>query len=297
MHYSDEFIVFFFTLIKYFKSRISKNTFSTVKNPVQPYNSRVVDKYRTLTCIIPTRDRIDLLKPCVDSIFDQNGEIAPELIVIDNDSREEVTKNYFDDLRTRGVKIIESPGHFDYAKMINLAVLLSSNENIVLCNNDIVLRSKNVLSELTKYLTSRDVGVVGSLLLNPNGTIQHFGLAMGAGGIASNIYDGHEVSSIGEYLRNDSVHQVPAVTFALAAFRKQTFETLGGLDTRLKVGLNDVDFCVRTKQLGLKILLVTDVDVLHWGSASRGSSLKPTRFFRAASEVLYFLKKYGQTRN
>lgn len=247
-----------------------------------------------IAVIIPTRDKYNLLRACVDSVLTGTDYSNYELLIINNDSRDAQTLVYLKQLEDSNIKILDYPKPFNYSKICNFAAENTDAEFLCFLNNDTEVLTPQWLSCLIDHATKPDVAVVGAQLLYPNGLIQHAGIALGHTGAAGHVFMGvapkHEN---GEDVLNDCF-EVSAVTFACALVSKKTFLLLKGLDTRYRVGLNDVDFCIRSKNLGLKNIICKCATLTHHESMSRKSIKSFSGSVTAAKEVLRFIKTHGE---
>jgi len=231
-----------------------------------------------VSIIIPTRDRKDLLERCVDSLDRLTTYRKREIIILDNDSREAATKAYFSVLSKRSdVRIVPAPGPFNYSRLINRGATLARGEILATLNNDIEVINPDWLQEMVSQALRPGVGVVGCLLLYPDGSIQHAGVIVGLGGVAGRIFGGAPAEDVGYAGRIRVAQDLSAVTGACQVMRRAVFERLGGLDETLAVAYNDVDFCLRARKAGLRVIYTPSARLLHHHSASRGSDKTPER--------------------
>lgn len=248
---------------------------------------------KRVSFIIPTRDAVDLLKSCIDSLVAIAAGYEFEIIIVDNQSKNIETKTYLTEIcRSLPVQVMKYEKGFNYAEMMNLAASQAKSNVLIFTNNDIVFSDKNYLENVFDHLKAANAGVVGCVLNNPDGTIQSYGVALGYRGVAGHLYGGHDRASLPTELTEAGCIEVSAASFALAAVRKSHFLNLGGLDKNYKVGLNDIDFCLRSRNSGFSVVICADSYANHVGSASRGSSFQPRRIIRASIEVLRFMRQY-----
>lgn len=248
-----------------------------------------------VSIIIPTRDRIDLLKPCIESILSKTTFPSFEILVIDNDSQDPLSVDYFLKLRDQGIQVLPYPLGFNFSAICNFGAKHSTGNYLCFLNNDTEVIAGDWLTSLTAHARDPRVGVVGSQLFYPDGTLQHLGVAFGLGGLASHVFSGFEPESPEV---NGLIHEcfeVSAVTFAAAMVSKVNFDQLGGLDESYKVGLNDIDFCLRSSQAGLLNLVCSGSVLTHHESKSRKSMWSIQGAARATLEVVRFLSKHEKS--
>lgn len=232
-----------------------------------------------VSVMIPTRDRLDLLKPCLDSILAHRpaNRCALELIVIDHESREPGTRAYLDPLAAAGdLSILPFKGAFNWALMNNLAADKATGDVLIFLNNDTVVLSPDWLDELASQALRPEVGVVGCRLLYGDGTIQHAGFVSRGHAPDFLIHDGVGVpGSDGGYLgRHALLHASPVVTGACMAIRAPLFRSLGGFDAaNLPLEGNDADLCFRARAEGLSVIYDPYATLYHLESKTRGFSV------------------------
>lgn len=248
----------------------------------------------TVSLIIPTRDRADLLKRCIDTIRRFTAWPKLELIVIDNGSAEAATHAYFDEIAAQGVRVLPMPGPFNYADLNNRAVALASGEIVGLINNDIEALHDGWLDEIVAQLLRPGVGAVGAKLLWPNGMVQHGGVLLGVGNVAGHFGNLLADADWGDHGRNQLVQRVSGCTAACLFLRKQDFLELGGMDVHaFPVAFNDVDLCLKVRASGKAIVWTPHATLLHAESASRGHEDTPQKKARAQREVAELRRKWG----
>jgi GT2 family glycosyltransferase len=234
-------------------------------------------KHIPVTIIIPTRDKIDLLRSCVESIEQKTTHISYEILIIDNESRDPETLNYFAQ-SCHQVISFENSGVFNFAAMMNLGVEQTQTEYFVLLNNDTLVINSEWLDELIGYGELPGVGAVGAKLLYPDGRIQHAGVILGTHGLTGHAFqprrdadDQLEYQAYAHVARN-----YLAVTAACMLSRKTVFTEVGGFNDRdLKVAWNDVDYCLRLREKGYRVVFNPYATLYHLESQSRGDDKNP----------------------
>ena len=243
----------------------------------------------TVSIIIPTRDKVELLRACVESVIEITIYKNYEIVVVDNQSVDPETLQYFDDLISRGVRILKYPQEFNYSAICNMAAANSTAKYLCFLNNDTEIIESDWLGNLVDHAANAEVGVAGSLLLYPNSTIQHAGIALGYTGIAGHPYSGETQTTA----HLQGCFSVSGATFACVVIAANKFNKVGGLDELLPVGLNDVDFCLSATKAGLQNLVCTRSVMTHAESKSRKSMKSIGGAFRAVRDVLYLSNKHS----
>jgi len=280
-------------ILRYFKSKVNRQQLKLTQEVTFSEQHLALDAAPIVSILIPTRDRIDLLRDCIDSIVERTTYRNYEIIVVDNDSREEKTVRYLSEIRARGITVIRYPFKFNYSKICNLAASKSRGEYLCFLNNDTEVTSPDWLQSMLEHASRDEVGVVGSKLLYPDGRIQHVGVVLGYDGVAGHAHSGLAENTSLELLGYRSCFQVSAVTFACAMVKRVNFESMGGLDESFRVGLNDIDYCLRSAQNGLINVICSKSILVHKESQSRHSAKSWRGAGLAIVEVIRFIRRHG----
>ena len=247
-----------------------------------------------VSIIIPTRDQASALKKCVHSIFEKTDYPAYELIVLDNESYDSEALEFLAELKKRdGVRVERIDDAFNYSRLNNRGVELSRGSFVALLNNDVEVLHADWLTEMVSRAMQPKVAMVGARLLYPNGTIQHGGVILGAGGIAGHAHAGLRRGEPGYFARAHLAQDVSAVTTACALVKRDVYLQVGGFDENLAVTFNDVDFCLRLREAGYRILWTPYAELIHHESASRGFDDSAPKQVRFLAEVDYMKSKWG----
>ena len=247
-----------------------------------------------VSIIIPSRDQSALLEKCIASILHKSDYANFEIIILENESVEEQTRELYRRLRQeRHIRVIEAAGEFNFSRLINLGASHARGSIFLLLNNDVEIMNSDCFVELVSQVSRPEVGIVGARLWYPNGTLQHGGVILGAGGVASHI-DSIRREDPGYFARQHLTQDFCAVTAACLMVRREVFEKLSGFDeSQLPVTFNDVDFCLRARELGWRIIYTPYAELTHHESVSRGvenTTEKQRRFFK---ESEFLLKRWG----
>ena len=250
---------------------------------------------KEVTIVIPTKDRVDLLKRCISSLYKTCDKRFVKILIMDDRSTDSATLNYFQELENNSAITcrIVSPkrgdGTFNYARLINEAVDYVDTPYILQLNNDVEAIEPGWLEDLMGWLSVDGVGVVGAKLLYPNNTIQHAGVVIGPhGGLADHQFHQLSEKDVGYLALEHAARNVSAVTGACMLTSAELFRKLNGFDEiNFAVEFNDVDFCLRAIESGKRVVYTPQATLIHLTSASRGKSFNP-------QEHINFVKKYKQ---
>lgn len=257
--------------------------------------STVAGRAPKVSLIVPTRDKVDLLRMCVESILACTSYPNYEIVVVDNQSSDPAALTYMAELgkRTR-IRVLRYDEPFNYSAINNFAVRQCDGEIVGLVNNDIETIHADWLDEMVSQVVRPEIGAVGAMLYYPNDTIQHAGVVLGVGGIAAHVYCGAPRGSGGQMSRALLAQAMSVVTAACLLIRREVFEQVGGLDERLKVAFNDVDFCLRVREAGYTNLWTPYAELYHHESASRGYEDTPEKKHRFEGEVQFMFERWGK---
>ncbi|MGI8740370.1 MAG: glycosyltransferase [Gammaproteobacteria bacterium] len=250
-----------------------------------------------VSLIIPTKDKVDLLQQCIDSILFKTTYSPLEVIIVDNGSVEPETHAYLTSVSVDSrVQVIDYGQAFNYSAINNFAMRQARGDIIGLINNDIVVINEDWLTELVSHAVRPEVGAVGAMLYYPDDTVQHAGVILGIGGVAGHSHKHVPRGHHGYFDRLTLVQSVSAVTGACLLMRREIIDECGGLDEEnLKIAFNDVDLCLRIRALGYRIIWTPHAELYHLESASRGTDTAPEKIERFAREVLWMKDHWGDT--
>jgi GT2 family glycosyltransferase len=260
-----------------------------------------------VSIVIPNKDETETLQKCLDSIARSSYQNY-EIIVVENNSCE-TTFDYYRSIAPKeeikdGVhsfsgtmeqgqrlRIIVWEEGFNYSKINNFGISFAEGEYILLLNNDIELIGTEVLTELLGTCQRPEVGIVGAKLYYPDNTVQHAGIVVGIGGnargIGQNMFGGLSRERSGYLHKASLAMDYSAVTAACLMVKKSVCREVGGLEERLTVAFNDVDFCLKVRQLGYLVVYQPQAECYHYESKSRGAEDSKEKTDRFQREIEY----------
>ena len=246
--------------------------------------------------IILTRDKPALLHNCIQSILDKTTYPCYSITIIDNGSIEKETFDLFTLLNNQPrISVIRDDSEFNYSKLNNQAVIRSGAEFVCLMNNDIEIITGDWLEEMVGHGLQKNVGAVGARLWYPNKTLQHGGIILGIKGVAGHAFKNIEQGQSGYYHRACLQQEFSAVTAACMLVHKHHYINVGGLDEiNLTIAFNDVDFCLKLREKGLRNLWTPYAEMYHHESASRGSENTKEKKSRIKKEIMFMKQKWAK---
>lgn len=239
--------------------------------------------------IIPTKDHVKDLQSAISSIFEMTDFPSFEIIVLDNNSTEQETLRYFEEVQQKytNVRVVTAHYQFNWSKLNNQGMHEAKGDVFVFLNNDVTVMRRDWLTRLVENAVRPDIGAVGGLLLYPDGTIQHAGVVIGMGGWADHVYKGMQPLHNGNpYISPMVSRNVSAVTGACMALSRATIEKIGEFDEEFIVCGSDVEICLRARKYGLRNLYDAQVRLKHYESKTRDANAIPEVDFRL-SEAMY----------
>lgn len=257
---------------------------------------RLPDPAPLVSVIIPTRDRVELLRRCVETLRAGTDYGALEIIVVDNGSTEPETLEFLRTAESKNaIRVLNDDGPFNYSRLNNRAAREARGEILLFLNNDTEIDERDWLREMVSHVVQPHVGAVGARLWFPDETLQHGGVVLGLGGVAGHAFPRIPRGHPGYFNRAMLQQNCSAVTGACMMVRRTVFEEVGGFDEEnLGVTFNDIDFCLRITERGYRIVWTPYASLVHHESASRGHQRAPdeqTEFLRSAA---YMHGTWGQ---
>lgn len=247
-----------------------------------------------VSIIIPNKDHIEDLETCVNSIFEKSEYRNFEFIIVENNSTEKETFEYYKQLEAAhaNVKVVYWKEDFNYSKINNFGASYANGEYLLLLNNDTQIKNGTCIGELLGYCMREDVGIVGARLYYDDMTIQHAGVVIGFGGIAGHAFIGMPGTANGYFSRIICAQDYSAVTAACMMTKKEIFMQVGGLTEELKVAFNDIDYCMKVRKQGKLVVYNPYAELFHYESKSRGLEDTPEKKKRFHDEVDLFNKRW-----
>jgi GT2 family glycosyltransferase len=221
-----------------------------------------------VSIVIPTRDREQFLRQCIDSI--ERTTLYPnyEIVVVDNGSVSTRMRECLNEVSKRW-QVLSYSAHFNFSAINNLGASKATGEHLLFLNDDTKVISPEWLTVMVEHILRPEIGVVGAKLLYPDGRIQHAGVVLGVRGMAGHAFKYNRNSEQGYQGLAHLVRNVSAVTAACMLVSRSVFERVKGFDVELPIEYNDVDLCLRIVQEGYRIVYVPDAVLYHYESVTR----------------------------
>jgi GT2 family glycosyltransferase/predicted O-methyltransferase YrrM len=243
-------------------------------------------RHSRVSIIIPTKERIELLRPCLDSLLQLTAYAHYEVILVDNGSRQAETLAYYAELRADPrVRILDHAGAFNYSAANNFGAAHASGGLLLFLNNDMEILHPDWLEELVRWAERPDIGVVGTKLLYPDGRIQHAGVIIGMEGHASHIFWGIREQYGGPFGSSDWYRDYLAVTGACMMMRQTLFDEVGRFDEEYTLAFSDIELCLRVIEAGYRNVYTPFARLRHHEGGSRGHHIPVDDMLRACDHM------------
>ena len=250
-----------------------------------------------ISIIIPNKDHAEDLRRCISSIIEKSTYDNYEIVVVENNSETKEIFSYYEELKNNpSIRVVTYEGEFNYSAINNLGVSCASGDYVLLLNNDTQVITVNWMEELLMYAQRQDVGAVGGKLYYGDKTIQHAVVVIGLGAhrTAGHTHYRQKRENLGYMGRLCYAQDVSAVTGACLMVKKALYEEAGGLDESFAVSLNDVDFCLKLREMGYLNVFTPFAELYHYESISRGLDTDGAKAARYNEESAKFREKWKQ---
>ncbi len=225
-----------------------------------------------VSILIPNKDHADDLDRALRSVYEKTDYAHFEVIVIENNSTQKETFAYYEAAQAahENLRVVRWDGPFNFSAINNFGRRHAKGEYLLLLNNDVEVQNGAWLREMLSLCCQPGVGIVGAKLLYPDGTVQHAGVVTGLGGFAGHSHKYARGDGSGYMFRLATVQDFSCVTAACLLCRAGVYDAVGGLDEGFAVAFNDVDFCLRVRKAGWRVVYTPYAQLTHYESKSRG---------------------------
>lgn len=259
------------------------------------YRSRLeIQGNPMISVIIPNKDHTEDLELCLSSMAKRTSYENYEVLIVENNSEEKETFAYYEKLHERypRVRVLTWEKEFNYSSINNFAAEQAKGEYLLFLNNDVEILTPDWMEEMLGICQQKEVSIVGAKLYYPDDTIQHAGVVLGLGGIAGHVMCRASREDAGYFGRMISVQEISAVTAACMLVDACDFRAVGGFDESFRVAFNDIDLCMKIRDIGRKIVFTPYAELYHYESKSRGLEDTPEKQYRFEKEITRFREKW-----
>lgn len=251
----------------------------------------LLDEDPLVSIVIPNYEHEDVLKTCIDSLYNVNTYKNFEIIIVENNSKKKSTFDYYEQVQFEheNVKVVTWEGtEFNFSAINNFGAKFAKGQYLLFLNNDTKVIAPEAIREMVGTCSRKNVGIVGAKLLYQDNTIQHAGVVIGFMGYARHIMNDIEGLKDPGYMMRAQVNcDYSAVTAACMMTKKSLFEELDGFDESFKVACNDIDYCLRVEERNCLVVFNSFAKFYHFESKSRGyeNSLEKVNRFNREVEI------------
>lgn len=247
-----------------------------------------------VSIIIPTRNRMDVLRRCLESVTTKSTYPHYEILVVDNGSDDPAALAYMNQIDDGRISVLRADGPFNFSALNNTAATQARGDVLCLLNNDTEVVTPAWLEEMVSVAIQPGVGAVGARLWYPGGGLQHGGVILGLGGVADHANHNLRRGNPGYFGRAVLRQEFSAVTAACLVVKRSLYLEHGGLDESLAVTCNDVDFCLRLHDAGCRNVWTPYAELIHHESLSRGTDDTPEKFARSTIEQAFMKRRWAK---
>ncbi len=287
--------------LKAVQDAIERRGYDAVVESIDEHSNVYLTRFKPtgtpkVSIIIPSKNTVEVLKKCLESIYNKTNYVNFEVIIIDNGSSDPAVfelYQYWETLEKERFQMFVLDIPFNYSRLNNFGASKATGELLLLLNNDVEIISENWLDEMVGQAIRPQIGAVGACLYYPDNTLQHGGVILGIGGVAGHSHKYFSSEHTGYFRRLKVVSNYTAVTAACLMIRKKIFIEVGGLEENLQVAFNDVDFCLKVWSAGYRNIWLPHVKLYHYESKSRGLEDTPEKQMRFKGEIEIMRRRWG----
>lgn len=253
-----------------------------------------LEKTPLISIIIPTKDNLETLETCIDSILTRSTYPNYEIVITDTGSQNAAVDQYYRSLvNDKRIKILSWDKPFNYSAVNNFSAEHANGDYFIFLNNDIEIQTAEWIESMLEFCQRSDVGAVGAKLFYPDFTVQHGGVILGVGGVAGHSHKSFPHHSDGYFGRLSVPTNLSAVTAACVMIPKKIFNDVGKFDEGYPLAFNDIDLCLRIRERGYLIVWTPYAELIHYESKTRGYEDTPEKQERFRKEIERFKTKWG----
>lgn len=244
-----------------------------------------------VSIVIPTKDKKDMLKQCLDSLEENTKEVNYEIVLVDNGSTEPGLPEMYQALNDK-YSVVKSSPEFNFSRLCNEGAKEAVGKYLLFLNNDTILTAgwlTALLSTFHDMNFGERVGCVGGKLLFPDGRIQHIGQILRYHDkVPTHIYYGRDSKEVKVKELSEKRRRVIGVTAACMLTTKSAFDEVQGFDENFVNGIEDVDLCFKMKEKGYTHYYTPGCVVYHIEHGTLQQDID-----RDTKNLQYFFQKWG----
>lgn len=215
---------------------------------------------------------VTLVENCVSSIVEHSSYPNYEIVVVVDHGTPATVLIALEKIAGDRLRLVPFEREFNFAEKINTGAVRATGEHLLFLNDDIEVSTADWLERMVMYSSIPEVGVVGGRLLLEDGRLQHAGVGW-EGGLPGHPFYGWAGDAPGYANSLKVARDLLAVTGACLMTRHDVFEEVGGLGTAWPINYNDVDYCLKVRAAGRRVVYDPDLVMHHFESSSRSSDV------------------------
>lgn len=257
----------------------------TVSGPGRYAVERPLPPERRVSIVIPTigstapvwgHPRVMVLDAVRSALARTQHDNLEIVAVVDEPTPPSVIKA-LEEIAGDKLRLVHFREKFNYSRKINLGVLASTGDRIIILNDDTEVRTDRWVEELLSPLEEPGVGMTGAKLFYSSNTVQHAGLALSRG-YYLHPFKGFDADDPGPFGALAVTREVSGVTGACVGLRREVFLEVGGLTELLPENFNDVDFSYKIRAAGYRILFTHRCELFHFETMTRTSKVEQREY-------------------
>jgi GT2 family glycosyltransferase len=218
-------------------------------------------------------EEVTLISHCVRSIVADSTYTNYEIVPVVDPTTDPDLLAELAEIAGERLRPVVFEGTFNFSAKVNTGAAHGRGEIVVLLNDDIEVDTPDWIERMVMYAGHPEIGAVGGRLRLQDGRLQHVGVRF-EHGLPGHPYYGFSRDFSG-YSNNVLVAQdCLAVTGACLASRSEAFEAVGGLTESFPLNYNDVDYCLKLRDQGLRTVYDPDLEMVHFESSSRSMAVE-----------------------
>ncbi|MFL5898121.1 MAG: glycosyltransferase [Solirubrobacterales bacterium] len=214
-------------------------------------------------------EQVVLVEHCLRSIVGTSTYRNYEIVCVTDGDLDPAVEDRLRGIAGERLRLVPFEGEFNFSAKINRGVVNANGERLLLLNDDMEVVAPDWIERMVMYLELEEIGAVGARLILEDGRLQHVGILFENGGYPGHIHHGFSPGFRG-YSNNVLVAQNHlAVTAACLMTTRAAFDEVGGFSTAFPNNYNDMDFCLKLRTTGRRVVYDPDTVLYHFESSSR----------------------------
>jgi hypothetical protein len=289
------------TIEDHLRRRGIKGTVAPAAGSFYRVNYALPDPAPPVSIVVPTTLRNGVTRQCLQSVLGKTRYDDFELLLVATEPDLAAGRAPFADILAdpRVRTLSYSASTFNYSRVNNLGAAQARGALLCFLNDDVEVIGPDWLAQLVARVNLDGVAAAGPMLYYPSDLIQHAGVLLGVGevagrdGVADHAFRNVERGQAGYFARAALEQDYSCLTAACLLVRRSAFDAIGGFDVTLPTAFNDVDFCIRLRRSGARILWTPAAELYHHESLTYGAHNAPARAAEFDRDVALMRERWG----